>query len=105
MRRRRLTLQKLTVIYTPRFRCTQPSSITIVIKPPIFHWFDRSISKLTYGIAVAVLGISIVYGADVPANGPAERRVALVIGNGRYHERALRNPSNDAEALSHALTK
>ena len=37
---------------------------------------------------------------------PAERRVALVIGNGRYdHAEPLDNPANDAEAMAAVLAK
>ena len=35
----------------------------------------------------------------------AEGRVALVIGNASYHDGALRNPVNDARAITNALKK
>jgi len=38
-----------------------------------------------------------------PASAQAERRVALVIGNGAYREAPLRNPVNDARAMAIAL--
>lgn len=43
----------------------------------------------------------------VPPSKPApnnERRIALVIGNSKYKEAPLRNPANDARAISQALS-
>jgi uncharacterized caspase-like protein len=51
-----------------------------------------------------VLLIALV--ALVPAEGRAEKRVALVIGNSEYrHTTRLKNPTNDATDMSAALTK
>ncbi|MDD5248406.1 MAG: caspase family protein [Rhodocyclaceae bacterium] len=36
---------------------------------------------------------------------PAERRIALVIGNSAYPERPLRNPANDARVIAAALKR
>ncbi|MFH1091686.1 MAG: caspase family protein, partial [Pseudomonadota bacterium] len=38
------------------------------------------------------------------AHSAAERRVALVIGNGEYRSAPLRNPPNDAEAMARTLS-
>jgi uncharacterized caspase-like protein len=35
----------------------------------------------------------------------AERRVALVIGNGAYRDAPLNNPANDAKAVTEALSR
>ena len=50
--------------------------------------------------APAKRGISV--GAVRPTD--SERRVALVIGNSRYQDNPLRNPANDARAMSRALS-
>lgn len=51
-------------------------------------------------IAFALLAVWLMIG---PTNAIAERRIALVIGNGKYAEAPLRNPVNDARAMAAAL--
>ncbi|MBI3512684.1 MAG: caspase family protein, partial [Proteobacteria bacterium] len=56
----------------------------------------------------AALGLALlvsVAAAAQPARAPAaaEKRVALVIGNGAYKEAPLKNPVNDARAMATAL--
>ena len=41
--------------------------------------------------------------AQGPAGAPAERRIALLIGNGDYPAAPLRNPANDARTMAQAL--
>src|SRR6185369_6473723 len=54
----------------------------------------RQVARLTAALAESKAG----------AAAPAEKRVALVIGNSAYqHAPALRNPANDAKALAAAL--
>ena len=52
------------------------------------------------GFALAQRGISVATAKPVDA----ERRVALVIGNGDYKENPLRNPVNDANAMADTLS-
>jgi hypothetical protein len=61
------------------------------------------------GVAAAAL-LAAVLGAGGPPAGsqpgaaaPAERRLALVIGNGAYPTSALRNPVNDVQGMARAL--
>lgn len=56
------------------------------------------VSRLRLGFLIVFLGL--------PANLFADDRLALVIGNAKYEgDAALRNPANDADAISAALTK
>jgi invasion protein IalB len=65
--------------------------------------FFLDCSSLRSG-AVALLWLAATLLASVPAY--AERRVALVIGNGAYtHAASLPNPSNDADAVGAALQR
>jgi hypothetical protein len=63
--------------------------------------FKSTASHLLAAFVLALASISIAQAADGPG-----RRVALVIGNGNYHEAVLPklpNPPNDAEDISKAL--
>jgi len=53
-------------------------------------------------LTAALLGAAGV-GPALAADTPAERRVALVIGNGAYRAGALANPVNDARAMAATL--
>lgn len=54
------------------------------------------------GFAVAAIGLTLVSGADAAA----ERRVALVIGNGAYQNvQTLDNPLTDSKAMAAALKR
>ena len=52
---------------------------------------------------LALLLAVVVFVAALPANASAERRTALVIGNGAYKTTPLRNPTNDAQDMADAL--
>ena len=59
---------------------------------------------LMYRLAALILAICMVVSASSPAD--AGTRVALVIGNSAYeHATPLKNPKNDADAVSAALEK
>jgi hypothetical protein len=53
--------------------------------------------------AAAVLGLALCSASVSDAAGPAEARLALVIGNAAYAEGRLRNPVNDARAVARTL--
>ncbi len=54
---------------------------------------------LVVAIVSAVIGV-----APVPVDAATtERRVALIIGNGRYPDAPLRNPANDTRAMAATL--
>lgn len=56
-----------------------------------------------FAIRLLLVGICL---AGTAANALAEKRVALVIGNAAYrHVAPLKNPKNDAEAITAALTR
>ena len=56
----------------------------------------RSLLRIAVGLLFLVAGASVA---------GAEKRVALVIGNGAYKaHRLLENPANDARLVSQALT-
>ena len=55
-------------------------------------------------LLIVLACLLLIFPGGAPAN--AERRVALVIGNGAYqHAPQLRNPRNDAEDVSAALKR
>jgi hypothetical protein len=60
---------------------------------------------ITYRLALRPLLVLLILGAaPVTATGAAERRVALIIGNGAYENTpALSNPTNDAHAMAGML--
>src|SRR5438309_9020721 len=62
----------------------------------------RWLCSLTYGLMATVVVLLLV---GLAAAQPAERRVALVIGNGQYqYVPRLANPTNDARLIAETLT-
>ncbi|MGQ0664638.1 MAG: caspase family protein, partial [Pseudomonadota bacterium] len=55
-------------------------------------------------LMAALMTLAALAGASalMPA-AAAERRVALVVGNGGYREAPLKNPTNDARAMAAVL--
>jgi hypothetical protein len=63
-------------------------------------------------ITVLALVLTVPYSLFGQARGmktaieqPSDTRIALVIGNGAYQASPLRNPANDARAVTQALEK
>jgi hypothetical protein len=55
-------------------------------------------------LSVLAVTVAVVVGFSWAADAQTEKRVALVIGNGKYtHAAALPNPANDARAVAQAL--
>ncbi len=74
-----------------------------VDRPPKYFYGKRAQEAARSRLALLSSGAAPATEA-APQAKPAERRVALVIGNGRYaHATHLPNPSNDARAIGAAL--
>jgi uncharacterized caspase-like protein len=62
----------------------------------------RWLRRLSYGFSTVALVLLLVTRTATPQ---AERRVALVIGNGQYHSvPRLANPTHDAQLIADTLT-
>src|SRR5437868_3610957 len=57
-------------------------------------------------VVLSVVAVAILLLVGTASTEPAERRVALVIGNGQYHHVPPRlvNPTNDAQLIAETLT-
>ena len=60
--------------------------------------------KKPWRIVAFILGCVLLLVA-LPVRAQAERRIALVIGNGAYRDAPLKNPANDAKAIAAVLAK
>ena len=75
------------------------------------NWLGRCLGTVGTYFVVATFAAGTVYpgstwGNEVPISNPErERRTALVIGNGAYHEAPLDNPINDARAMADSLSQ
>ena len=82
---------------TCRCGTTRKSLMFWNVMPSDPEWPARSLMRLA--VITLLLALSVPQGADA-----AERRVALIIGNGAYtHASELPNPRNDARAMADAL--
>jgi uncharacterized caspase-like protein len=87
-----------------------PDACTVLAlaKPPIKH-----ILKVAYGqvggdvkalVAALLLAVAVIGATSASVDAATgERRVALLVGNSRYTDAPLKNPANDARAMSATL--
>jgi len=84
----------------PRTMAESPAGSTERIVP------ERRRSMAAIAAALLVVGGAWrdAVGATSPATDPPDRKIALVIGNGKYLIGPLKNPVNDAQAVAASLT-